>query len=239
MTRAVFHRELDELKEAVVQTTRLVESALGHAMQALLQRDVTLALRVIEGDAVVNEQQQRLSSRTFDVIARQAPVAGDLRQVMTFQLVITELERIGDLAVGIAHQALGLTSQASLQAVGELPDMARLVRQQLLDASQVFLAGSVADARQICARDDAVDLLYHRVFEHLLTLMQEAASVPQATSLLFVAHDLERIGDRVTNICEDLIYMITGEREHLNQGSGRLVLPKGEAAMMSLTDADL
>jgi phosphate transport system protein len=226
MTRELFHRELDELKEAVVQTTRLVESALGHAMQALLQRDVTLAQQVIEGDAAVNEQQQRLSSRTFDVIARQAPVARDLRQVMTFQLVITELERIGDLAVGIAHQVVGLTSRPSVQAVGALPEMAQLVRQQLLDASQVFLEGNVASARQICTRDDAVDLLYHRVFEHLLTCMQEAVSVPQATSLLFVAHDLERIGDRVTNICEDLIYMVTGEREHLNQGSGQLVLPR-------------
>ena len=208
-----------------MQTTKLVEVALDQAVQALLQHDVALAQQVIAGDAAINEQQQRMRTRTFEVIARQAPVARDLRGVMTFELVLTELERMGDPAVGIAQQALGLASRPSFQAVGILPDMARLMRQQLLDTSQAFLEGNVAGAREICARDDAVDLLYHHVFEHLLDLMCEAEFVSQAAGLLFVAHDLERIGDRVTNICEDLIYMVTGQRESLNQGSGQLVLP--------------
>ena len=224
MTHETVQHELDDLKTAVVQTATLVECALTHAVQALLLRDVTLAERVIKGDAAVDAEQQNNRTRTMYVIARQEPVDRDLRGVLTLHLVMDELQRIGDLAVEIAQQAIRLVSQPRVQAGGALPEMARLVRQQLHDACQALVRGDLENAREICARDAAVDLLYHHLLEEVLLLMQEADQAPQATGLLFVARDLERIGDLVTTICEDLLSLVTGEREHLNRGSGQLLL---------------
>ena len=216
MTRDAFHHELDELEEAVVQMATLVEAAIANAVQALIQRDVDLAEQVIAGDALVNEQQRTIRNKTFGVIARQAPVARDLRELVTIQLVINELERMGDHAVGVAKNAIRLAGQPPVRAVVDLPEMAKLVRQQVRDAIQSFIDVNVVEARAICERDDEVDHLYRQSFDELLVSMRDAQNVPQATSLLFVAHDLERIGDRVTNICEDVIYMVTGEIEELN-----------------------
>lgn len=216
MTRDAFHHELDELEEAVVQMGTLVEAAIASSVQALIQRDVNLAQQVIDGDAAVNEQQRSIRNRTFGVIARQAPVARDLRELVTIQLVINELERMGDHAVGVAKNAIRLAAQAPVRAVVDLPEMAKLVRQQVRDAIQAFVDVNIVGAREICSRDDEVDHLYRQIFEELLASMRDADNVPQATSLLFVAHDLERIADRVTNICEDVIYMVTGEIEELN-----------------------
>jgi phosphate transport system protein len=216
MTRDAFHHELNELEEAVVQMATLVEGAIANAVQALIQRDVELAQQVITGDAAVNEEQRAIRNKTFGVIARQAPVARDLRELVTIQLVINELERMGDHALGIAKNGIRLAAQPPVKAVVELPGLAKLVRQQVRDAIQAFVDVNIVGAREICTRDDEVDHLYHQIFDELLSSMRDVDNVPQATSLLFVAHDLERIGDRVTNICEDLIYMVTGEIEELN-----------------------
>ncbi|HEU5368882.1 MAG TPA: phosphate signaling complex protein PhoU [Ktedonobacterales bacterium] len=216
MTRDAFHHELDELEEAVVQMGTLVEAAIASSVQALIQRDASLAQQVIDGDDTVNEQQRSIRNHTFGVIARQAPVARDLRELVTIQLVINELERMGDHAVGVAKNAIRLAAQPPVKAVIDLPEMAKLVRQQVRDAIQAFVDVNIVGAREICSRDDEVDHLYRQIFEELLASMRDADNVPQATSLLFVAHDLERIADRVTNICEDVIYMVTGEIEELN-----------------------
>ncbi len=216
MTRDAFQHELQELEAAVVQMALLVEAAIANSMQALMQRDVELARRVIDGDGLVNEHQRTIRNKTFGVMARQAPVARDLRELVTVQLVINELERMGDHAVSIAKNVLRLASQPPIQAVADLPEMAKQVRQQVRDAIQAFIDVNVVAAREICARDDEIDLLYRQSFHELLACMRDAQHVPQATSLLFVAHDLERIGDRVTNLCEDVIYMVTGEIEELN-----------------------
>lgn len=216
MTRDAFHHELDALEEGVVQMATLVETAIAQAVQALIQRDVELAQRVIDGDNTVNEHQRTIRNRTFGVIARQAPVARDLRELVTIQLVINELERMGDHAVGVAKNAIRLAAQPPVKAVVDLPEMAKLIRQQVRDAIQSFIDVNVVEARAICQRDDEVDHLYRQIFDELLASMRDVENVPQATSLLFVAHDLERVGDRVTNICEDVIYMVTGEIEELN-----------------------
>jgi phosphate transport system protein len=136
----------------------------------------------------------------------------------TVELVINELERMGDHAVGIAQQSLRLREYETLPpTMGQLLELAKLVRDQVRRGIQAFVDVNVQDARDVCARDDEVDLLYRAIFADLLQNMTADASlVPAATSLLFVAHDLERIGDRVTNIGEDVVYMVTGEIEELN-----------------------
>jgi phosphate transport system protein len=217
MPRDAFHQELREIEELVIQMASLVEQAVARAMQALAQRDTLLAEEVITADGVVNELQRNVRNRCLNVRARQAPVARDLRELTTVQLVINELERMGDHAVGIAKQALRLRDAEPLPVVDDLQELAALVRAQVHAGIQAFVEVNVQAARDICRRDDEVDHAYKAIFSGLLDLMaRDSARIPAATSLLFVAHDLERIGDRVTNICEDVIFMVTGEIEELN-----------------------
>jgi phosphate transport system protein len=217
MPRQSFHQELREIEEAVIQMASLVENAITRAMQALVRRDTLLAEDVKASDGMVNELQRNIRNRCISVMARQAPVARDLRELTTVQLVINELERMGDHAVGIAKQVARLQDFEPLAITGELSEMAKLVREQVHAGIEAFVDVNVQQARDICARDDEIDHEYKATFAELLGVMsKDPATIPAATSLLFVAHDLERIGDRVTNICEDVIYMVSGEIEELN-----------------------
>jgi phosphate transport system protein len=216
-TRDAFHQELREIEEAVIQMATLVEDAIARAMRALVRLDGVLAEQVVAGDSAVNELQRSIRNRCMSVMARQAPVARDLRELTTVQLVINELERMGDHAVGIARQSLRLHEDEPLPLTGDLSELAALVREQVRACIQAFVDVNVQAARDICTRDDEVDHRYREIFTLLLEQMRSnPEAVAPATSLLFVAHDLERIGDRVTNICEDIIYMVTGEIEELN-----------------------
>lgn len=217
MPRDNFHQELREIEESVITMATLVESAIARAMQALTQRDAELAGIVIASDGEVNEMQRSIRSRCTNVIALQAPVARDLRELITVQLVINELERMGDHAVGIAKQALRVRDYETSPIAYELSELAKLVRQQVRACIEAFVDVNVQQAREICVKDDEIDQQYRLIFNEVLNLMtRDSASVPLATSLLFIAHDLERIGDRVTNICEDVIYMVSGLIEELN-----------------------
>jgi phosphate transport system protein len=217
MPRDSFHQDLREIEEAVIQMATLVEDEIARAMQALTRRDSTLAEEVVASDGAVNELQRSIRSRCINLIALQAPVARDLRELSTVQLVINELERMGDHAVGIARQSIRVRDYEPHPLVADLGEVAKLVREQVRDAIQAFIDVNVQQARDISARDDEIDHRYRTIFGELINNMTgDPSVVPCATSLLFIAHDLERIGDRVTNICEDIIYMVSGEIEELN-----------------------
>ncbi|MEO7001522.1 MAG: phosphate signaling complex protein PhoU [Ktedonobacterales bacterium] len=217
MTRDAFHQELRELEEKVIQMAALVEAEIAQAMQALSRRDLALANQVVRSDVEVNELQRDIRSRTTTVMALQAPVARDLRELITVQLVINELERMGDHAVGIAKQAMRVQDYEPLSVIGDMSEMAKLVREQVREGIQAFVDVNAQLARDVCAQDDEIDKRYRAIFAELINQMTlNPTNVPAATALLFVAHNLERIGDRVTNICEDIIYMVSGEIEELN-----------------------
>ena len=217
MPRDTFHQELREIEESVITMATLVESEIARSMQALTQRDAVLAEGVIASDGEVNELQRSIRSRCISVIALQAPVARDLRELITVQLVINELERMGDHAVGIAKQSLRIRDYETPPIAYDLSELAKLVREQVRACIQAFVDVNVQQAREICQKDDEIDGKYRMIFNDVLGLMaRDSDSVPVATSLLFIAHDLERIGDRVTNICEDVIYMVSGQIEELN-----------------------
>jgi phosphate transport system protein len=217
MVRQSFHQELREIEEAVIQMASLVESAIARAMQALVRRDLLLAEEVRAGDGMINELQRSIRNRCIGVMARQAPVARDLRELTTVQLVINELERMGDHAAGIARQVIRLQDHEPITLTGDLSEMAKLVREQVHAGIEAFVDVNVQQARDICLKDDEIDHQYKAIFSELLGLMaRDSSTIPAATGLLFVAHDLERIGDRVTNICEDVVYMVSGEIEELN-----------------------
>jgi len=217
MTRDAFHKELREIEELVIQMAALVEAEIAQAMQALKLRDPEVARDVVRRDGEVNNLQRDIRSRCISLIALQSPVASDLRELVTVQLVINELERMGDHAVGIAKQSLRLQDHEPLALVNDLIEMAKLARVQVRDGIQAFIDVNVQQAREICAKDDEIDQQYRTIFTAILnTMAKDPTTITPAASLLFVAHDIERIADRVTNICEDVIYMVSGEVEELN-----------------------
>jgi phosphate transport system protein len=217
MPRDTFHQELREIEEAVIQMASLVESSVARAMQALLHHDILLADEVKQSDRMINELQRSIRNRCIGVMARQAPVARDLRELTTVQLVINELERMGDHSVGIARQVTRIPEIEPLPTLGDISEMAKLVQQQVRAGIQAFVDVNVQAAREVCAKDEEIDHLHSIIFTDLLARMSHDPTITQlGTSLLFVTHDLERIGDRVTNICEDVIYMVSGEIEELN-----------------------
>jgi phosphate transport system protein len=210
-TRTQFDHELAELKSGVLRLGSMVEQAIAESMRALVDRDDPLAREVIARDQQVNELHQDLRERAFMIMATQQPVARDLRLIVSFQHMVLELERMGDHAVGIARAALRLNKLPQLKPYVDLPRMADLTESQVHEILGAVIEADQEKARLIAQRDDEVDTLYHRLWQELVGFMgSDPQTVERAAILLFIAKDLERIADRVTNIAEDVVFLHTG-----------------------------
>ena len=213
MTRTQFDTELDEVRDTASRMGALVEDAIRHAVQSLLNRDREQATAVVEGDAKVNELHIQLREETFVVIATQAPVARDLRLLLGLQYIGAELERMGDYATRIAKRARKLMDepeppQATLVELGQ---MGELVERQVHDILDAFIRIDPETAVAVAKRDDDIDKLYRRVFaEQMAALAEDPDHVMATQHVLNVAHTLERIGDRVINVAEDIVFLGTG-----------------------------
>ncbi len=206
-----------EIKEGVLRMGVLVEDQILAALEALVRHDAEKALTVIRDDRRINEAQFHLSSQIATVIATQQPVARDLRFLLSLDHVTYELERMGDHAASVAKQARKLAPFPPLGDYRGLPEMARLTASLVRGILSALVDIDEGAARAVAARDDEVDDLYHRTFEETLALMRaDPANVDPGTRILFSAHYLERIGDRVTNIAEDIVFLATGEIVDLN-----------------------
>jgi phosphate transport system protein len=215
--RRTFEEALDATKDDVLRLGALVEHALERAGRALIDRDVELADQVRWEDAQVNELQRAINTGITALIATQGPVARDVRELLALYHAATELERMGDYAVNIAKLAQQLAAEPEIPILRQIPQMEQLCREQLRAAMRALVDVSEEEARAVCARDDEIDHLYNSVYEDTMSLMSVAPDkVRQATHLLFAAHHLERLGDRVTNIGEDVVYLATGRIEDLN-----------------------
>jgi phosphate transport system protein len=215
--RATLDAELRAIKDDVLRLGALVEAALERAGRAVTDRDAELADRVRWDDAEVNDLQRRVSNAILITLATQQPMARDLRELLTLYHAAAELERMGDYAGNIAKLAQQLASEPEIQLFGQIPIMERLCRSQLRAAMRALVDVSETDARAVAANDDELDRLYDAVYRGAMELMQaDPSRVPQATHLIFIAHHLERLGDRVTNIGEDVVYLATGQVEDLN-----------------------
>ncbi len=209
--RTQFDQELAELKSGVLRLGSMIEQAIAESMRALVDRDNALARIVIARDQEVNELHRQLRERAFMIMATQQPVARDLRLIVSFQHMVLELERMGDHAVGIARASLRLNDMPILKPYVDLPKMAELVESQVHDILGAVIEADQDRARAIAERDDEVDLLYHKLWDELLGYMiEDTGNVQRAAVLLFLAKDLERIADRVTNIAEDVVFLHTG-----------------------------
>ncbi len=215
--RQTFDRQLDQVKDDVLRLGARVEDALERAGRALVERDAELADTVRWEDAEVNELQRGINTEIASVIAMQAPVARDIRELLALYHAAAELERMGDYAVNIAKLAQQLASEPETPMLKQIPRMEQICREQLRAAMRALVDISESEARAVCLRDDELDTLYASVYEDAMQLMTVAPErARQATHMLFAAHHLERLGDRVTNIGEDVVYLATGQIEDLN-----------------------
>jgi phosphate transport system protein len=217
MTRVVFERQLTEVQEDMLVLASMVASAVERSMRALKDRDIELARVVIADDLRVNEKRYEIEEKCLDMIATQQPLAGDLRTIASVLYIIVDLERMGDHAEGVAKIALMLADEAPLKPYIDLPRMAEIAVRMLHESLEAFKQRDAHRARAICDEDDEVDALYDQVYRELLTFMaNDQNTIQRATYLIWVAHNLERIADRVTNICERVVYLVEGRIEEMN-----------------------
>ena len=216
-SRSRLDRDLANLDRALLDISAGVDQAIDGAVRALQTRDLSLAHRVDVGDAAINAQRFEIEETCLALIARQQPAAGDLRAVLAAFSIVADLERMGDHAAGIARTVLHMGDEPLLKPLIDLPRMAETCRQMLRLALQAYVERDAEKARPIVAMDDTVDGLYTQIFREILSYMVED---PHTTSrglyLIFAAHNLERIGDRVTNIVERILFMTSGEMHELN-----------------------
>jgi phosphate transport system protein len=213
MTRETFDRELQRLQDEVLVLGSLVEKAIVESVELLKRRDTAGARRLIAQDRrVINQKRFAIESEALTLIATQQPMAGDLRVIAAVIEIAHELERMGDYAKGIAKINVMMGDEPLLKPLIDVPRMAEKASNMLHRALEAFVHRDVDLARAIPQEDDEVDALYNQVYRELLTLMMaNPRDIDRATYLLWVAHNLERTADRVANICERVIFMVTGE----------------------------
>ncbi len=208
------------LKEQLMKMAGLAEAALDRSITALMTRDADLAREVIKGDTVINELEEELDNACVRVIALYQPVAVDLRQVMAVDHLIVELERLGDLAVNVAEEALNLEELPATELHRDLARMTKMVQHMLRDSLRSFLSQDAVLAREVCKQDDEVDYLDRALIRELLEYMgRSREALALGLAQITVVRNLERAGDHATNIAEQVVYMVEGESiRHRCQG---------------------
>ncbi len=217
MTRIAFEHQLAEIQEGMLLMAGMVEVAIDRGIEALKTRNVELARQIIADDIDINRKRYETEEKCLEIIATQQPLASDLRTIVSVLHITVDLERMGDHAEGIAKIALMLADEPPVTPYINIPSMAEIATGMLMNSIEAFKRRDTALARRICDQDDEVDALYDQVYRELLTFMiNDPGSIERATHLLWVAHNLERIADRVTNICERVVYLVEGRIEELN-----------------------
>jgi phosphate transport system protein len=217
MLRETFEDQLRGLQDELLAMGALVDRAIERSIQALADRDVRMAQEIIDDDALINQAQREIEERCLVLIATQQPMASDLRVITSVSSIATELERMGDHAEGIGKITLLMAGQPLLKPLIDIPRMAEKGRSMLRQQLEAFVRRDVEMARNSATGDEEVDALYDQIYRELLIfMMNDPRTISRATHLLWVAHNLERIADRTTNIGERVIFLVTGQVEELN-----------------------
>jgi len=217
-SRGTLESEESAVKDGILRMGSLVAERIIAAIEALEKHDAEAATWVIENDRDINQIEQEISDLVTLTIATQQPVARDLRFLLTLAQVAYDLERMGDYAGSVAKQARKLAPNPPLEDYVHLPQMGRLAAALVRDILDAVVEIDAERARAVAARDDEVDELYHAIFAEVLDLMRaDPANVDPGMRIVFAAHYLERVGDRVTNIAEDVVFLATGEVTELNE----------------------
>ena len=216
-SRGALDRDERQVKDGILRMGSIVETQIRTAIRAFVDRDQVLAMDVVAGDALVNDAQHAVSEAVAMTIATQSPVARDLRFLLALNHVGYELERIGDHAASVAKQVRRLAEEPALPAAAVLGHMGGLAADLVRDVLGAVIDIDAAVARTVASRDDEIDHDYHVLFSEVIATMQaDPGSVERGTRVILTAHWIERIGDRVTNIAEDVVYLASGEIEDLN-----------------------
>jgi len=214
--RSMYHKRLREIQDDVLVMGGLAGEAILHSVDALKNRDLDLAQQIVAGDQKINDLRFTIEEKCIQLIVTQQPIANDLRIIIAVLNIITEVERIGDYAAGIGKIAIMIGDEPPVKPLVDIPLMAEHAVDMLRRSLDAFINKDADAAREICIEDDIVDHLYDQIYLELLDLMmKDPQIVCRATRLIWVAHDLERSADRVTNICERVIFVITGKMEEI------------------------
>lgn len=217
MPRTTFENELNKLRLEILDYGAQVERVIGQAMDSLKTRDRFLAEAIIENDSQFNSTRYQLEEESFALLATQSPMAGDMREVLSVLLIAIELERIADHAKNLAEITIFMGSEPLVKPLIDLPRMSLLCQEMLRQGLEAFARNDPAAAENVANNDDMIDNLYKQVFRELMSyIVEDPRTVTRALNLLFAAHNLERIGDCVTNIAERVIYASTGRLQELN-----------------------
>jgi phosphate transport system protein len=215
--RRAFDEELRGLQDQMIQLGSMVAEALTRSVDALKQQNLEASRQVIRHDQKINEKRFAIEADCLRLIATQQPMARDLRSIAAVLEIITDLERCGDYAAGIAKITLMIGKEPFIKPLIDIPRMLDKAVSMLERALKAFVDQDVLAARAIAAEDDDVDALYDQINNELISFMlQDPPTIRQATRLLWVAHNLERFADRVTNICERVVFTVTGEMREMN-----------------------
>jgi phosphate transport system protein len=218
MARETFERQLQAMVDQVLVLGSMVEQAVLDSLDALKRRDLKAARRIFEADYVINEKRYAIESGCVTLIATQQPMARDVRFLAAILEIITELERIADYAKGICKITQIISEEAiDPVLIDEIQQMSNLALDMLRRALDAFVAVDADTAREIPKEDSKVDKLYNQIYRNLMEQMtKDISTVDRANHIMWAAHNLERMGDRVTNICERIVYVATGEMRELD-----------------------
>ena len=217
MTRVAYHKALEELENELMVMGEMVAKAIKDSIEALKKRDFEMSKEIIKNDLLINKKRFEIEERCLQMIATKQPMAIDLRTIAAILSIITDLERIGDHAEGNAKINLLIGSEPLVKPLIDVPRMSEKGLSMLDRVLKAFINRDAKTARAICDEDDEVDALYDQIYRELLLLMIEnPKKIEGATYLIWLAHNLERIADRVTNIAERVVFMATGKMEEVN-----------------------
>ncbi|MGB3346404.1 MAG: phosphate signaling complex protein PhoU [Candidatus Humimicrobiia bacterium] len=216
MVREVFQEKLKELEKEVIEMGKMVITAINRSIEALKSRDLDEAKNIINDDLLINKRRWDIEEECISLISTQQPVATDLRALITILNIITELERMGDHAEGIARVVIMYGDKPLIKPLIDIPRMAEKVTGMIKRSLDALVNRDETTARKICDEDDEIDNLHEQVYRELLTFMlEDPKKITGSTYLTWVSRHLERIADRVTNICERIIYLVTGKMEEI------------------------
>lgn len=211
-TDKAFEQDLRDLREKLLAMGAKVENLIAQSMKALTERDSPLAEKVVAADKDVNRLEVEIDELCRRILALRQPAASDLRLITTALKIVTDLERIGDLAVNIAERSMDLNQVPPLAPYVDTPRLAELAQQQVKKSLDAFVSGDVNKAEEVLQGDDLLDALFLKIFNELLAyMMEDSKNIRRATALMFIAKHLERIGDHAMNVAEMVVYMVRGK----------------------------
>ncbi len=217
MPRDTFEKLLTDLKNQLLELGTMTSQTIAKGVDALKTRDRVMAQSLIARDQEINRLRYAIEEQAYELMATQQPLASDLREIIAILLIAIELERIADHAKNLGEIVIHMGDEPLLKPLIDIPRMAEICESMLAQALDAFVRRDAAAGRAVCERDDVIDQLYQQVLRELLLFMlEDTRTVTRAMNLLFAAHNLERIGDRITNIGERVIYAVTGKLEELN-----------------------